>query len=130
MQVTVPFDITRMDATIPEGIDLVWNGCAVNSGPLQLRLDDQARAEGDNGGELDYRTNLARARFNVSIDLSNMAKLLSPATDCEIQPIRAVLYSEGRVTADHNFGLSGPLEFHPHPLFGAESLLGAILPGR
>src|SRR5947208_2169917 len=84
MQATVPFGITKMDATIPEGIDFVWNGRAINSGPLQVQLDNQARAEGDNRGELDYGTNVARARFNVRIDLSGVAKLLARAARCEL----------------------------------------------
>src|SRR5215831_11521885 len=79
MRATVPFDITKMDSTIPEGIDLLWNGCTINSGPLQVHLDDQARGAGDNRGELDYGTNLVHARFNVRIDLSSVAKLLASA---------------------------------------------------
>ena len=131
MQTTVPFGITKMDATIPEGIDFVWNGRAINSGPLQVQLDNQARAEGDNRGELDYGTNVARARFNVRIDLSGVAKLLARAARCEpIEPIRAVLHSEGVITKDHNFGLSGPMEVQPHPLFGTEGVSAAVLPGR
>jgi hypothetical protein len=131
MQGTVPFGITRMNATIPEGIDLVWNGCTINSGPLQVDLDDEANSEGDNRGELDYERNVARARFNVRIDLSGITKLLARAAYCEPhKPIRAVLHSEGVITEDHNFGLSGPMEFHPHPLFGAEGVSAAVLPGR
>jgi hypothetical protein len=131
MQTTVPFDISKMDATIPEGIDLLWNGCTVNSGPLQVQLDDQARGEGDNRGELDYETNVARARFNVRIDLSGVAKLLACASHCEpMEPIRAVLHSEGVITEDHNFGLSGPMEVQPHPLFGPEGVSLAVLAGR
>jgi hypothetical protein len=120
-----------MDATIPEGINLVWNGCTINSGPLQIVLDDQARAAGDNRGELDYETNIARARFNVRIDLSGVSKLLARAAQCApIEPVRAVLHSEGSITEDHNFGLSGPMEFQPHPLLGAKGVSAAILPGR
>src|SRR5262249_43977985 len=131
MQATVPFNVTKMDATIPEGIDFVWKGCRVNSGPLQVRLDDLARAEGDNCGELDYETNMARARFNVRIDLSGVAKVLAEVAYCEpIQPIRAVVNSEGVITEDHNFGLSGPMEVQDHPLFGGQGLVAAILPGR
>jgi hypothetical protein len=131
MRATVAFDITKMDATIPEGIDLVWNGCTINSGPLQVHLDDQARATGDNCGELDYGTNLAHARFNVRIDLSGVAKLLASAAHCEpIEPIRGVLHSEGVITEDHNFGLSGPMEIQPHSLFGAEGVSILVLPGR
>jgi len=131
MQATVPFGITKMDATIPEGIDFVWNGCTINSGPLRVQLDDQARAEGDNRGELDYETNMARARFNVRIDLSGVAKLLARAAQCKpIEPIRAVLHSKGIITQDHNFGLSGPMKVQPHPLFGSEGVLAAVLPGR
>ena len=131
MQARVPFGITRMDATIPEGIDLVWNGCTINSGPLQVQLDDQAHAEGDNCGELDYESHLARARFNLRIDVSGLVKLLARTAYCEpIEPIRAILDSEGVVTEDHNFGLSGPMEVQPHPLFGAEGVSAAVLPGR
>jgi hypothetical protein len=120
-----------MDAMIPEGIDFVWNGCTINSGPLQVQLDDQARAEGDNRGELDYETNVARARFNLRVDLSGVAKLLARAVQCEpIEPIRAVLQSEGVITEDHNFGLSGPMQFRPHAVFGSEGFSAAVLPGR
>src|SRR2546422_9416165 len=118
MQTTVPFGITKMEATIPEGIHFVWNGCTINSGPLRVQLDDQARAEGDNRGELD-------------IDLSGVAKLLARAAHCEpLEPIRAVLHSEGVIAEDHNFGLSGPMEVQPHPLFGGEGVSAAVLPGR
>jgi hypothetical protein len=129
MQSTVPFDVTKMNATIPEGIDLVWNECAINSGPLQVELDDQARGEGDNCGEFDYETKVARARFNVRIDVSSIPKLLARAAHCEpIEPIRAVLHSQGGITEDHNFGLSGPMEIQPHSLF--EVVSAAVLPGR
>jgi hypothetical protein len=131
MRTRVPFDITKMDATIPEGIDLVWNGCTINSGPLHIQLDDQAHAEGDNRGELDYETNVAHARFNLRIDLSGVAKLLAGAAYGEpIAPIRAVLHSEGLVTDDHNFGLSGPMEFQAHSLVGPEGISATVLPGR
>ena len=131
MRTRVPIDITQMDATIPEGIDLVWNGYTINSGPLHVQLDDQAHGEGDNRGELDYETNFARARFNLRIDLSGVAKLLARAAYCEpMEPIRAVLHSEGVVTEDHNFGLSGPMEFQPHPLVGPEGISATVLPGR
>ena len=131
MQAAVPFAITKMKATIPEGVDLVWSGCTINSGPLQVQLDDRARAEGDNRGELNYATNVARARFNLKVDLSGVAKLLARAAHCgPLEPIRAVLYSEGVVTEDHNFGLSGPMEFQAHPLLGPEGVSAAILPGR
>ena len=131
MQPTVPIDITKMDATLTEGIDFLWNGCTLNSGPLRIHLDDQARGEGDNRGELDYQNNVARARFNVVIDVAGIARLLARATHCEpMQPIRAVLHSEGVITEDHNFGLSGPMEVRPHPLFGVEGLSVVVLPGR
>jgi hypothetical protein len=120
-----------MDATIPEGIDLLLNGRTVNSGPLQVRLDDQAHAEGDNRGELDYETNVARARFNVMIDMAGVAKLMARVMHrAPIPPIRAVLHTEGTITDDHNFGLSGPMQVQPHPLFGTEGFSAAVLPGR
>jgi len=131
MQPTVPINITKMDATITEGIHFVWNGRTVNSGPLEIHLDDKARGQGDNCGELDYQKNVARARFNVVIDFTGIARLLARAGDCgPMQPIRAVLHSEGVITEDHNFGLSGPMEVCPHPFFGAEGVSAVVLPGR
>src|SRR5215813_2285644 len=112
MQPTIPINITKMDATIPEGIHFLWNGLPVNSGPLRVHLDDQACGEGDNRGELDYEKNVARARFNLMIDVSGITRLLARAMDCEpMQPVRVAVESEGVITEDHNFGLSGPMEF-------------------
>lgn len=131
MQPAVPINITKMDAAITEGFDFLWNRCRINSGPLQIHLDDKACGEGDNRGILDYQTNVARARFNVVIDLTGIARLLARASHCEaMQPLHAVLYSEGVITEDHNFGLSGPLKVLPHPLFGPEGVVAAVLPGR
>jgi hypothetical protein len=128
---TVPIGITKMEATIPEGIDLLVNGVKLNSGPLEVQLDHEARSAGDNRGELDYETNVARARFNVRIDMTGVAKLLAHVTQGgPVQPIRAVLHSEGVITHDHNFGLAGPMEIRPHPLFGTEGFSAAVLPGR
>ncbi len=117
MQPMVPINITRMDATITEGFDFVCDGRTLNTGPLQIHLDEKARGECDNRGVLDYRKNVARARLNLVIELTG------------IEPLRAVLHSEGVITEDHNFGLSGPLEVLPHPLFGSEGLTAAVLPG-
>ena len=131
MQPTVPINITKMEATIKEGFDFLWNGFRVNSGPLQIHLDDKARGEGDNRGVLDYEKNVARARLNVVVDLTGIARLLGRAAHCSpMQPLRAVLHSEGVITEDHNFGLSGPMEVLPHPLFEPEGLSAAVLPGH
>jgi hypothetical protein len=131
MQPIVPINITNMDATITEGFDFRWNGCTVNSGPLQIHLDDKARGEGDNRGVLDYQKNVARARLNVVVDLTGFARLMARAANCEpMQPLRAVLNSEGVITEDHNFGLSGTMEVLPHPLFGLEGVSAVVLPGH
>jgi hypothetical protein len=120
-----------MEATIPEGIDLLVNGVQLNSGPLKVQLDHEARSAGDNSGELDYETNVARARFNVRIDMTGVAKLLAHVTQGgPVQPIRAMVHTEGIMTRDHNFGLSGPMEIQPHPLFGTDGFTAAVLPGR
>src|SRR4051812_38957174 len=114
MQPTVPIKITNLAATITEGIDLLWKGYPVNSGRLQVHLDYEARGNGDNWGELDYQKNVARARFNVAIDLTGIARTMDP--------LRAVLHSEGVITEDHNFGMSGPMAVRPHPLFEPEGV--------
>jgi len=131
MQTTVPIQVTTLDAAIPEGFVFASNGRTVHSGPLRIHLDNQARGAGDNRGELDYEKNVARARFNVVIDVTGIAAVVSHATHCEpMQPIRAVLHSEGLITEDHNFGLSGTMQVHPHPFFGPEGVSLAILPGH
>jgi hypothetical protein len=131
MQTTVPIQVTTMDATIPEGIVFVSNGRTVHSGPLRIHLDSHALGEGDNCGELDYEKNVARVRFNVVIDVTGIAAVLPHAMHCKpMQPIRAVLHSEGVIAEDHNFGLSGPMQVDPHPFFGPEGVSLAILPGR
>lgn len=89
MQPSIPIRITKMDATITEGIVLLWNGRKVHRGPLEIHLDNHSRGKGDNAGELDYPKNVARARFNVVIDVTGLASM---------QPIRAVLQSEGVIT--------------------------------
>ena len=81
--------------------------------------------------ELDYHNNVARARFNVVIDVTGIARLLARTAHCEpMPPLRAILHSEGVITEDHNFGLSGPMEVWPHPLFGAEGVSAVVLAGR
>jgi hypothetical protein len=131
MQTAVPINITKMDATIAAGFDFVWNGRTLNSGPLQIHLDGKARGEGDNRGVLDYQKNVARARLNVVIDFTGLAKLLARAEHSgTMQPLRAVLHSEGVITEDHNFGLSGPMEVLPHPLFGPEGVSAVVLTGH
>lgn len=131
MHATVPFEVNSMKATIPEGIDFTWKGCSINSGPIHVTLDDQARAEGDNRGELDYDSNKARARFNLKMEFPALAKgIIGSALPELTQPIRGVLQSEGLITEDHNFGLSGPLEVQEHPLVDPQEVSASILPGR
>jgi hypothetical protein len=130
MQPTVPINITKMDATITEGFDFLWNGFRVNSGPLQVHLDDKARGKSDNRGVLDYEKNVARARLRVVIDLSSIAKLLARVAGEAMQPLRAVMHAEGVIAENHNFGLSGPMEFSPHPLFAPEGVSAVVLPGN
>src|SRR5262245_58156680 len=63
--------------------------------------------------------------------LTGIARLLARGAHCEpMQPLRAVLHSEGVITGDHNFGLSGPIEVLPHPLFGPEGVSVVVLPGH
>jgi hypothetical protein len=98
---------------------------------LEVVHIDKARGEGDNRGVLDYQKNVARARLNVVVALTGIARLLARAANCEpMPPLRAVLHWEGVITEDHNFGLSGPMEVLPHPLFGPEAVSAVVLPGH
>jgi hypothetical protein len=125
------FTVTRLSATVPDGVPITWRGKAFDSGPLTIEL-----CEGGDGtanhGVLDYARRRARAEFHVQLGFPEFAEILrdlgvDPALT---EPVKAVLRSEGDILDDHSFVLSGVCDVAPHDLVPRETTTAAVLPGR
>ena len=69
------FTVTRLSATVPEGVPITWRGREFASGPLTIEL--AARDPGTaNQGVLDYTTRRARAEFHVRLSFPQFAETL------------------------------------------------------
>jgi hypothetical protein len=125
------FTVTRLSATVPEGVPIAWRGREFDSGPLTIEL-----AECDDGnasqGVLDYASRRARAEFHVRLSFPHFAEALDdlgvdPALS---KPVHARLRSEGAILDDHGFALSGTCDLEPHDLLPREATSAAVLPGQ
>lgn len=126
---TIKFRVTRLDAQVPEGVPLEWQGRQLESGPLTIELDEDSDGEG-NRGILDYSEGRAQVDFRVRLSFPDLA-LSEIGVDPELaQPIRATLRSEGEILADHGFALSGRCDLRPHALFAPDSVAASVLPGQ
>ena len=125
------FTVTRLSASVREGVPITWRGREFASGPLTIEL--AARDEGTaNQGVLDYASRRARAEFHVRLSFPQLAEVLGnlgvdPALS---QPVHAVLRSEGDILDDHGFALSGTCDLEPHGLLPREATRAAVLPGQ
>jgi hypothetical protein len=125
------FTVTRLHATVPEGVPITWRGREFASGPLTIEL--AARDPGTaNQGVLNYTTRRARAEFHVRLSFPRFAETLEdlgvdPALS---KPVEAVLRSGGDILDDHGFALSGTCDLEPHGLLPAETTSAAVLPGH
>ncbi len=130
-QDVVTFQITKLAASVPEGVPVEWQGKEFNSGPLTIELDENAQELG-NQGVLDYSQRRARAEYNVRLRFPEFAGMLeSLGVDPELtQPVRAVLRSEGEILDDHSFVLSGHCELRPHGMFPSDETAVSVLPGH
>lgn len=124
---TVKFRVTRLDAEVPEGVPLEWQGRQLESGPLTIELDEDPDG---NRGILNYSEGRAQVDFRVRLSFPDLA-LSEIGVDPELaQPIRATLHSEGEILADHSFVLSGRCDLRPHALFAPDSVAASVLPGQ
>jgi hypothetical protein len=125
------FTVTRLSATVPDGVPITWRGKAFDSGRLTIEL--RAGGEGTaNQGVLDYARRRASAEFHVRLDFPEFAATLrdlgvDPALT---EPVKAVLRSEGDILDDHSFVLSGVCDLAHHDLVPRETTAAAVLPGR
>lgn len=128
---SVNFRVTKMAATVPEGVPIKWHGKEFNSGPLTIELDESPDSERSQG-VLDYSSRQAQAEFHVRLNFPEFAGMLQDSgVDPEMtQPVRAVLRSGGKILEDHGFALSGLCQLRPHGLFSPRNTQAAILPGH
>ena len=127
----VRFRVTRLEAEVPEGVPIQWQGRTFSSGPLQVELDEEAPPDASQG-TLNYDRRRAEAAFHVRLKFPGFTALvedlgLDPALG---EPLRGVLASQGDILDDHSFALSGRCELQPHALFEKAPLNAAVLPGH
>jgi hypothetical protein len=125
---TTNFQVTRLQATVPDGVPLEYQGRRFSSGPLTIELD----VENPSCGFLDYSCRRAKAEFHVRMQFSEFAEtLLGLGADISFtNPVRATLHSQGDILDDHSFYLSGPCELLPHELFRPNEAAATVLPGH
>ncbi len=119
----IAVQVSRLEAAIPEGIPLRWQGRQLQSGPLKASLDASS------GGVLDYAGRQARLSFHVKLEFPELAEVL---TDLGLDPafsapVRATIESAGDILENHSFALNGPCQVLPHSLF--ERAAARMLPG-
>lgn len=124
----IDFRVSRLSATVPEGVPVRWQGKEFSTGPLEIELDfaDESR------GTLDYAAGRASGEFRVRLTFPEFAALLEDVgVDPELtRPIGAILRSEGDILPDHSFALAGMCELAPHELFPPDESAARVLPGR
>ena len=69
------FAVTRLSATVPEGVPITWRGREFASGPLTIELAPCGEGAA-NRGVLDYGSRRARAEFHVRLSFPQFAEVL------------------------------------------------------
>jgi len=123
----VPFQVTHLTASVPQGVPIEWQGRNFSSGPLNMTLDEGSCSQ----GVLDYDNRQAEAEFRVKMEFPEFADLLeSLGVDRSLAaPVHAVLRSQGNILDDHGFALSGSCDLSEHPLFARSCTSAGVLPG-
>ncbi|HXF12995.1 MAG TPA: hypothetical protein VN517_07570 [Terriglobales bacterium] len=126
----VPFSVTRLQASVPDGLPLEWQGKAFNSGALNIMLDD--RSGSCSCGVLDYAQKRASAEFHVRLEFPEFARMLEAVEIPQelTQPVCAVLNSKGEILDNHSFFLSGSCILQEHGLFPSRETRASVLPGH
>lgn len=127
-QERVPFQVTHLTASVPQGVPIEWQGRTLPSGPLTVTLNE----DGCSQGVLDYDNRHAQAEFRVKMEFPEFADLLEGlGVDRSFaEPVYAVLRSKGDILDDHGFALSGSCDLGAHPLFSQGCTSAGVLPGH
>lgn len=125
----VNFRVTHLEAVVPDGVPIEWQGSQLDSGPLQIELDD---VRSGNRGTLDYSQRRAQADFNVCLRFPVLAGMLQDlGVDPSLtKPVRAVLHSTGEILENHGFAFEGSCDLAAHDLFSTGNAAAAVLPGQ
>lgn len=125
---SVPFQVTHLAASVPQGVPIAWQGRNFSSGPLTVSLDEGDRSQ----GVLDYENRQAHAEFRIKMEFPEFADLLEGlGVDRSLaSPVYAVLRSQGDILDDHGFALSGSCDLSAHALFPSECTSAGVLPGH
>ncbi|MGA7732807.1 MAG: hypothetical protein WCD37_16240 [Chloroflexia bacterium] len=111
------FNVAELDVTIEEGVNLMWQGRKMNSGPLIISLGKAGSC-----GVIDYDAGEVNVEFRVQILFPELAEMLSDlgVDPGIVAPIEGVIRSRGSVFDDHSLRLSGKGELEEHRLFDVE----------
>jgi hypothetical protein len=125
----IPFRVTALRASVPEGVQIEWQGKELPSGPLTVELREGPCIKVSRG-ELDYVRRRAYAEFHVRVNMPELAELLQTlGVDPSLtRPVDAVVRSEGQILDDHSFNLVGVSEIEPHALLNG--MQAGMLPGH
>src|SRR5262245_5870581 len=114
----MPFRITALHASVPDGVPIEWMGKELSSGPLLIELREGPGVD-ESRGQLDYACQQAHAEFHVRVEMPKLMDLLQTlGVDPSLtEPVNAVVRSEGKILDDHSFNLVGACWMEPHKLF-------------
>ena len=130
MRDVVPFEVTHLNAAVPEGVPFRWHGMELSTGPLAFKLDRAWRSF----GLMNYGARQVSVRYHVALESPALIAsfcALGVARDM-VAPLRAVLDAQGGILEDHGFdgGLRGRCEIGDLGLLApGERLLAEVLPG-
>lgn len=137
MSELLPVQVARLEASIPEGVPIRWQGREFQSGPLKATLVGEPAGAGPSGGVLNYGQRKAQLEFHVKLEFPEFAEMLADmGVDAAFTaPVRATIRSAGEILEDHGFALSGRCDVLPHGLFAdparpdCEHAAAQMLPG-
>jgi hypothetical protein len=130
MRDTVPFQVTDLNAAVPEGVPFRWHGMELSTGSLAFKLDRAWQSF----GVMDYGARKVSVRYHVALESPALIAsfcALGVARDM-VAPLRAVLDAEGGILDDHGFdgGIRGRCEIGDVGLLApGERILAEVLPG-
>jgi hypothetical protein len=125
----LPFNVTGLDVTIPDGFKFKWHGREIDSGNVKIVLGKPG-----SHGLIDYEAGTVSVEFRVKIILSELAELLEDigADTAVSTPVDAVIRSHGVVFPNnHSLRLAGRAEeIGPHGIFNSETEVEILAPTR
>jgi hypothetical protein len=125
----MPFRVTALHGSVPDGIPIEWMGKELPSGPLMIELRE-GLGVGDSRGEFDYARRQTHADFHVHVEMPELRDLLQTlgVNAGLLKPVYAVVRSAGAILEDHSFNLTGLCVMEPHKLF--DGTQAGMLPGH